>query len=100
MGRFMRRSIQAESYSSRFEEGSSDFFEEFPFAIAGIIAQYFGWSKHTIKEILQQELGLRRFSRRCVPHLPLEVQKVDRRAMTNDLLSILHRQADYSFFGL
>jgi hypothetical protein len=30
----------------------SDFLEEFPFATAGIIAQHFGQSKQTIKEIL------------------------------------------------
>jgi transposase len=42
----------------------SDFLEEFPFATAGVIAQNFGQSKHTIKEILQQELGLWRFSRK------------------------------------
>jgi transposase len=40
----------------------SDFLEEFPFASAEIIAQHFNQSTHTINEILQQGLGLRRFS--------------------------------------
>jgi transposase len=36
----------------------SDFLEEFPFACIAIIAEQFNQSKSTIKEILQQELGL------------------------------------------
>jgi hypothetical protein len=46
----------------------SDFLEEFPFVTAEIIAQHFNQSKTTIKEILQRELGLQRFSRRWVSH--------------------------------
>jgi hypothetical protein len=42
----------------------SDFLEEFPFDNAAIIAEQFNQSKSTIKEILQRELGLQRFSRR------------------------------------
>jgi hypothetical protein len=45
-----------------------DVLEKFPFAIAGIIAQHFDQSMHITKEILQWELGLRRFSRRWIPH--------------------------------
>jgi hypothetical protein len=36
----------------------SDFLEEFPFASPAIIAEQFNQSKSTIKENLQQELGL------------------------------------------
>jgi hypothetical protein len=75
----------------------SDFLEEFPFASVEDIAQHFGQSKHIIKEILQQELWLRRFSRRCVPHSVLEAEEADRIAMINDPLSVLHRQANYWF---
>jgi hypothetical protein len=75
----------------------SDFLEEFPFATTGVIAQHFNQSKPTIKEILQQELELQRFSRRWVSHLLSHAQKVDRTAMATDLLTILYRQADYSF---
>jgi hypothetical protein len=35
-----------------FRKALSDFFEEFPFAIAGIIAQHSNQSKPTIKEML------------------------------------------------
>jgi hypothetical protein len=77
----------------------SDFLEEFPFATRGIIAQYFNQSKSTIKEILQRELGLQRFSGRSIPRALPYAQKVDRTAMLTDLLSILYRQVDYSFFS-
>jgi hypothetical protein len=76
------------------EKALLDFLEEFPFPTAEVIAQHFGQSKYIITEILQQELVLRRFSRRWVPHLLSEAQKPDRTAMTNDPLSVLHRQAD------
>jgi hypothetical protein len=36
----------------------TQFFEQFPFATTGLLAQHFGESKHTIKEILNRELGL------------------------------------------
>jgi hypothetical protein len=75
----------------------SDFLEEFRFTTAGFIVQHFGQSKHTIKEILQWELGPWRFSRRLMPHSLSEAQKADRTAMANDLLSVLHSQVDYSF---
>jgi hypothetical protein len=35
-----------------------DFLQEFPFAMATMIAQHFDESRYTIKQILQQELGL------------------------------------------
>jgi hypothetical protein len=94
------------SYQEEFRPGHSshvlgkvlsDFLKEFPFASAGIIAQHFGQPNHTIKKILQQELGLRRFSRSCVPHSLSEGQEIDRTAMTNDPLNVLHHQTDYSF---
>jgi histone-lysine N-methyltransferase SETMAR len=75
----------------------SDFLEEFPFASAGVIAQYFNQSKTTIKEILDRELGLRRFSRRWVPHSLSPAQKVDRMQMSFDLLTLLHEQEKFSF---
>jgi hypothetical protein len=42
--------------------------EDFPFASAAIIIEQFSQFKSTVKEILQQELGLQRFSRKSVPH--------------------------------
>jgi hypothetical protein len=71
----------------------SDFFEHSPFASAGVIAEHFGQSKHIIKEILERELGLRRFSRKWVPHSLSDLQKADRKQMAINLLAILRRQA-------
>jgi hypothetical protein len=75
----------------------SDFFEEFPFVTAGIIVHYFGQSKYTIKDILQYELELRKFSRKWVSHSPSEAQKADRTAMAIDLSNVFHRQTNHSF---
>jgi hypothetical protein len=38
------------------------FLEEFPFTTARLLAQHFGESKHTIEQIFNRELGLRKFS--------------------------------------
>jgi hypothetical protein len=80
-----------------FGKALSDFLEEFPFATAGIIAQYFSQSIPTIKEFLQQECRLQTFARRWVPHSLSDAQKVNWTAMSTDLLSFLPLQADYSF---
>jgi hypothetical protein len=53
----------------------SDFLEDFPFAIAKVITSHFNQSKSTIKEILQWEPELQRFSRRWVPHSFSDAQK-------------------------
>jgi hypothetical protein len=44
------------------------FLEKFPFASARTITMQFNVSHSTVKDILSRELGLRKFSRRCVPH--------------------------------
>jgi hypothetical protein len=44
------------------------FMQKYPFASAGIIAQRFLTTVPTIKDILQRELGMRKFSRGWVPH--------------------------------
>jgi transposase len=75
----------------------SDFLEEFPFTSAAVIAEQFNQSKSTIKEILQREFGLRRFSGRWVPRSLSATQKADRKKMSIDLLSILPRQPDFLF---
>jgi hypothetical protein len=79
------------------EKALSDFLEEFPFATAGIITQHFGKSKSTIKEILQQEFGRRKFSRMWVSYSFSDAQKADWTAMAIDLSSILYHQENYSF---
>jgi hypothetical protein len=75
----------------------SDFLEEFPFASAGVIAQYFLLSKSPIKHIIEREIGLQRFSRRWLWHSLSESQKADRVAMASDLLTLLRGQARFSF---
>jgi hypothetical protein len=83
----------------------SDFLEEFPFASAAIIAEQFNQSinqsinqsKSTIKEILQRELGLQRFSRRWIPHSLSASQKANLKTITIDLLSVLRPQPEFSF---
>jgi transposase len=53
----------------------SQFLQEFPFATARQLAENFNESKHTIKTILERKLGLRKFSRRWVPHSLSDSQK-------------------------
>jgi hypothetical protein len=53
----------------------NQFLEELPFATAGLLAQHFGESKHTMKEILNREFGLGMFSQRWVPHLLSDSEK-------------------------
>jgi hypothetical protein len=75
----------------------SDFLEEFPFAITGVITQHFIQSKPMINEILQQEIWLQKFSRRWAPHSFSDAQNSNRTSMAIDLLSVLRLQADHSF---
>jgi hypothetical protein len=75
----------------------SDFLDEFPFATAGVLAEHFNQSRPTTKEITQTELGLHRFSRGLVPNLLSNPQKVDPKSLAIVLLSVLRRQARYSF---
>jgi hypothetical protein len=75
----------------------SDFLKEFSFASAGLIAEHFCFSKPTIKETRERELGLRRFSRRWVTHWLRESPKADRRTIVICILSVLRQQTAFSF---
>jgi hypothetical protein len=44
------------------------FLQKYPFTSARVIAQHFLTTVPTIKDILQRELGMRKFSRRWAPH--------------------------------
>jgi hypothetical protein len=44
------------------------FMQKYPFASARRIAQHFLTTVPTIEDILQRELGMRKFARRSVPH--------------------------------
>jgi hypothetical protein len=51
------------------------FLERYPFSSARAIWRHFRSSPPTVKEILGRELGLKKFSRRWVPHVLSEDQK-------------------------
>jgi hypothetical protein len=57
----MYRSIEGRSPSPCVGDGFGQFLEEFLFETGGLLAQHFSESKHTIKEILNRKLGLRKF---------------------------------------
>jgi hypothetical protein len=55
------------------------FLKKFPFGSARAMAVHFSLHQTTIKSILDQKLGLRKFTRRWVSHI-LSVEKKLRRA--------------------
>jgi hypothetical protein len=50
--------------------------QKYPFATARVIAQHFLTTIPTIKDILQRELEMRKFSRRWMPHFLSPAQNV------------------------
>jgi hypothetical protein len=52
------------------------FFQKHPFASTRRITKDFLTTASTVKEILQKELGMRKFSRRWAPHSLSDAQKV------------------------
>jgi hypothetical protein len=67
------------------------FMQKYPFASARVIAQHFITTVLTIKDILQRELGMRRFSRRWVPHFPSPAQSCLRQSIKNNIASSTRR---------
>jgi hypothetical protein len=63
--------------------------QKYPFASACIIAKHFLRPASIIKEILQKGLGMRKFSRRWVPHSLSDAQKVARVEAAKEMLKIL-----------
>jgi hypothetical protein len=92
---FMSRPIQYWFPFHVLGKPLSDFLEQFPFASADVIARHFAISKPTIKDIIDGELGLRRFSRRWLPHSLRESPKADRVGMASDLSTLLRRQVHF-----
>jgi hypothetical protein len=72
------------------------FLEKFPFASARRIAMHFNVSHSKVKNILSRELGLRKFSRRWVPHL----QKKLRIDTSAELLALLDQCSELHFDGI
>jgi hypothetical protein len=73
---------------------------QYPFAGARLIAQYFLTTVPTIENILQRELGMRKFSRRWVPHFLSPAQKVSRFEASKTILRVLQDAESNHFEGL
>jgi transposase len=65
------------------------FMQKYPSASARVIAQHFFTTVPTIKDILQRELGMRKFSRRWVPHFLSPTQKVAGVEASKTILRVL-----------
>jgi hypothetical protein len=76
------------------------FLEKCPFAIARIIAQYFLTTIRTIQDVLQRELGMKRFSQRWVLHFVSSAQKAARVEESEEMLRILQRPEANQFEGI
>jgi hypothetical protein len=73
-----------------------DFLQAFPCAMAIMIAQPFGRSRHIIKDIFQRELGLWHFSRRWVPH-SLTDSQIKPIAKAKELSAVFQDRGESSF---
>jgi hypothetical protein len=71
-----------------------------PFASARVIAQHFLTTVPPIKDILQRELGMRKFSRRWVPHFLSPAQKVARIEASKTVLRVLQDAGSNDFKGI
>jgi hypothetical protein len=76
------------------------FLQKYPFASARIITKHFLVNPHTVKEILQRELGMRIFSRRWVPHSLTSAQRVARVDPSIEMLRILQESEENDFDGV
>jgi hypothetical protein len=65
-----------------------------------MIAKHFLIKPYTVKEILQTELGMRKFSRRWVPHSLTYAQKVARVEASIEILRILQNSEANDFDGI
>jgi hypothetical protein len=74
--------------------------QKYPFASARVIAQHFLTTVPTIKDILQRELGMRKFSWRWMPHFLSPAQKVARVETSKIILQILQDAESNDFEGI
>jgi hypothetical protein len=63
--------------------------QKYSFASACIIVTHFLTTAFTVKEILQRELGMRKFSHRWVPHFLNDAQKIAHVEVAKEMLRIL-----------
>jgi hypothetical protein len=75
------------------------FLQKYPLASARIIAKHFLTIASTVKEILQRELGVRKFSRHWVPHSLSDAQKVARGEAAKEMVRILQMSETNDFDG-
>jgi hypothetical protein len=54
------------------------FLQDYPFASAGMLSYHFNVCATTVKEILDRDLGVKKFTRRWVPHTLSNPQKLNR----------------------
>jgi hypothetical protein len=71
-----------------------------PFARARVIAQHFLTTIPAIKDILQRELGMRKFSRPSVPLFLSPAQKVVRVEESNTILRVLQDAKSNNLEGI
>jgi hypothetical protein len=76
------------------------FKQKCPFARARVIAQHFLTTVPTNKDILQRELGMRKFSWRWMPHFLSPAQKVVRLETSKTILRVLQDTVSNDFEGI
>jgi hypothetical protein len=76
------------------------FLQKYPFASARRIAKHLLTTACTVKEIIQRELGMKKFSRRWVPHSLNHVQKVARVEAAKEMLRISQDPETTDFAGI
>jgi transposase len=76
------------------------FLDRCPFSNIKVISSHFRISPPTVKEIMRGELGLKKFSRKCVPHFLSDGEKRSRIDASQKLLSMLGMYAEHYFEGI
>lgn len=75
----------------------SNYLQKFPYSSAKKIAQYFDISHHTVKEILQRDLQMRKYSRKWVPYELSDENKKCRVECANGILEELRNDAQNNY---
>jgi hypothetical protein len=83
-----------------FEPSLGHFLEKFLFASARTIAMHFTVWHSTIKDILSWELGLQKFSRRCVSYQLSDSSKKLRINTPVELLALLDQYSTLQIKGI
>jgi hypothetical protein len=86
--------------SFQLNDSLVEYLRQFPFASAKQIAKHFYLSQHTVKEILQRELGFKKYKRKWIPHLLTEPQKSNRVQCAQELLQTLENESATDFEGV